>query len=33
MLRYDLEMKEEGMEVIIKLGIGFSGKKVRMKMG
>ncbi|HIX68575.1 MAG TPA: AAA family ATPase [Candidatus Anaerostipes excrementavium] len=31
--RYDLEMKEEGMEVIIKLGIGFSGKKVRMKMG
>lgn len=31
--RYDLEMKEEGMEVILKLGIGFSGKKVRMKMG
>ena len=31
--RYGLEMKEEGMEVILKLGIGFSGKKVRMKMG
>lgn len=26
--RYDLEMKEEGIENIIKLGIAFSGKKV-----
>ena len=26
--RYDLELKEEGIENIIKLGIAFSGKKV-----
>ena len=26
--RYDLEMKEDGIENIIKLGIAFSGKKV-----
>ena len=26
--RYDLEMKEDGVENIIKFGIAFSGKKV-----
>ena len=26
--RYDLEMKEEGIEKVIKLEIAFSGKKV-----
>ena len=29
--RYDLELKEEGIENIIKLGIAFSGKKVVIK--
>ena len=29
--RYDLELKEEGSENIIKLGIAFSGKKVVIK--
>ena len=29
--RYDLELKEEGVENIIKLGIAFSGKKVVIK--
>ena len=29
--RYDLEMKEDGIENIIKLGIAFSGKKVVIK--
>jgi len=26
--RYDLELKEEGIENVLKLGIAFSGKKV-----
>ena len=30
-LRYDLEMKEEGIDDILKFGIAFSGKKVRVK--
>ena len=29
--RYELEMKEDGIENIIKLGIAFSGKKVAIK--
>ena len=29
--RYDLEMKEEGVTSILKLGIAFSGKKVRIR--
>ena len=29
--RYDLELKEEGIENVIKLGIAFSGKKVVIK--
>ena len=29
--RYDLELKEEGIESVIKLGIAFSGKKVVIK--
>ena len=29
--RYDLEMKEDGIENIIKIGIAFSGKKVVIK--
>ena len=29
--RYDLEIKEEGIENVIKLGIAFSGKKVVIK--
>ena len=29
--RYDLEMKEDGIENIIKLGIAFSGKNVIIK--
>lgn len=31
--RYETEMKEEGTKEILKLGIAFSGKKVRIKMG
>lgn len=31
--QYDLEMKENDTENILKLGIAFSGKKVRVKMG
>ena len=30
-LRYDSEMKEEGIDDILKFGIAFSGKKVRVK--
>lgn len=29
--RYDLEMREDGMEKILKLGIAFSGKEIRIK--
>lgn len=29
--RYDVEMKDDGVEAIIKLGIAFSGKKVKIK--
>ena len=29
--RYDLELKEDGIENVIKLGIAFSGKKVVIK--
>lgn len=29
--RYDLEMRESGIENILKLGIAFSGKKVKIK--
>lgn len=29
--RYDLELKEEGIENVIKLGIAFSGKNVVIK--
>lgn len=29
--RYDSEMKEEGVTSILKLGIAFSGKKVRIR--
>ena len=29
--RYDLELKGEGIENVIKLGIAFSGKKVVIK--
>ena len=29
--RYDLEIKEEGIENVIKLGIAFSGKKAVIK--
>lgn len=31
--RYDMEMREEGVEKILKLGIAFSGKKVKIKTG
>ena len=31
--RYETEMKEEGAKEILRLGIAFSGKKVRIKMG
>ena len=30
-LRYDSEMKEDGITDILKFGIAFSGKKVRVK--
>ena len=30
-LRYDSEMKEDGIENILKFGIAFSGKKVSVK--
>ena len=29
--RYDIEMKEDGIDDVIKLGIAFSGKKVVIK--
>lgn len=29
--RYDLEMREDGIEKILKLGIAFSGKEIRIK--
>ena len=29
--RYDLELKEDGIDNLIKLGIAFSGKKVVIK--
>ena len=29
--RYDLELREDGIENVIKLGIAFSGKKVVIK--
>ncbi len=28
---YDAEMREEGIEVILKLGVAFSGKKVKIQ--
>lgn len=31
--RYDFEMKEDGVHDILKFGIAFSGKKVRVKIG
>ena len=31
--RYDFEMREEGIENILKLGIAFSGKEIRIKTG
>lgn len=30
-MRYDAEMKEDGIKNILKLGIAFSGKKVSIK--
>jgi hypothetical protein len=30
-MRYDAEMKEDGITNILKLGIAFSGKKVAVK--
>lgn len=30
-MRYDSEMKKEGINDILKFGIAFSGKKVRVK--
>lgn len=30
-MRYDSEMKQEGINDILKFGIAFSGKKVRVK--
>lgn len=30
--RYDMEMREEGLDKVLKLGIAFSGKKVKIKM-
>ena len=30
--RYDVELKEDGVQDILKLGIAFSGKKVSVKM-
>ena len=32
-LRYDSELKEEGVADVLKVGIAFSGKMVRVKMG
>lgn len=32
-MRYDSEMKEEGIKEILKLGIAFTGKKVCIKTG
>ena len=29
--RYDVEMKNDGIENVLKMGIAFSGKKVRIK--
>lgn len=29
--RYDLEMRSDGIENILKLGISFSGKRVKIK--